>query len=269
MKKKFLILFTILLAFFSSFLVTQAESNDKVVVYLFSRTTCPHCQNAKSFLKKLKKSAEYGKLFEVRNLDIEAHSEYISVFQDAAERMGDEADGVPYIVIGSQSFSGYGSSSDEKIKQAIKDAYEENTQSPIASIVGDYGDVLYANIKNNFIAPVIVLLIAVGIIGVTIYFARQDDDKPTNKVEAKVEKEEKIVADKEKSAEKKEQIVKEKIVEEKAPAKKTTQKTNTTKKKSTKTNQSKKSSNTSSKKKTTSTKKANPSTKSKTNKKTN
>ena len=158
--------------------------------------------------------------------------------------MGDEADGVPYYVIGNKSFTkGYSSKLNDEIKKAIEDAYEQEIASPIADIVGDKGEILYENVGNNALAPVIVLVIALAIIGGTMYFARQsgEEEKDKKKSTEKEEKKETIVKEEKQELPKKEEKVeveekepeskelKTVTEEKKSPAKKTTSKSSSSK----------------------------------------
>ena len=240
MKKKIIGLLTIFITCFGAFL-TNVEAKGKVTIYLFSQTTCPHCREAKAFFKELKKDSKYKDMFELRNVTVDDknHKEYQDLFEKAAEKMGDEADGVPYYVIGNTSFTkGYSSKYDDAIKEAIEEAYNlDNFVSPIADIVGENGEILYEDVKSDFLAPIIVLVIALAIIGGTIYFARQsgEEDKKDKKKEVKAEpavKEEKKELPKE---EEKEQMLETKEsepvkVEKKSPStKKKTSKSTTSK----------------------------------------
>ncbi len=205
----------------------SAQKN-KVTVYIFTQTTCPHCKEAKAFFKKLKQNGEYKNLFELRNLDIKAHSELSSLYDAVAEKMDDDASGVPYIIIGDKTFEGYGSSSDEAIKNAIKDTYNtEDYVSPIKDIVGDNGEVLYENLDSNWITPIIVLVVAGVIIGGTIYFARQNSEEEPVK-ETKIKEEPKEVKEEEVKVEKTEE--KPKTTKKTTKKKGTSKKTTTTKK---------------------------------------
>ncbi len=226
MKKKIIGLLLILLSWFA-ITTPKAMAKEKVTIYLFSRESCPHCQDLKAFLKDLKGNAEYKDLFEIRNFDVVKYSEYSNLFNEVAEHMGDEADGVPYFIIGDKSYSGYGSSSDDEIKNAIKDTYElEDFTSPIADIVGNDGELLYEDEKvSNSTIPIIILFAGVIIVGGAIFFARKDsDDYVASEVNLEEETKEEIKAEEPKQEEKEAK----KVVKKPAPKKKTNQ----TKKKS-------------------------------------
>ena len=60
MKKKILGIFVLLITCFGMF-ITNAQAKEKVTIYLFSQTTCPHCREAKAFFKELKKDSKYSK----------------------------------------------------------------------------------------------------------------------------------------------------------------------------------------------------------------
>ncbi len=264
MKKKILGFLAVFLACFGV-LLTNVEAKGKVTIYLFSQTTCPHCREAKAFFKELKKDSKYKDMFELRDLtvDVKGHEEYQVLFEKAAAKMGDEADGVPYYVIGNKSFTkGYSSKYNDEIKAAIEEAYNlDNFVSPIADIVGDNGEILYENVGNNILAPIIVLVIALAIIGGTIYFARQsgeEEKKDEKKNATKEEKKETIVKDEEQEIPKEEKVEEEEKESEPKEIEtvKVEKKSTPTKKTTTKSTSNKTTKKTTTAKKSTTTKKA-------------
>ena len=210
-KNKILLLMASLLTVL--FIAPTHANADTVNVYFFRSSSCPHCQEAQAFFKELQEGEEYKDLFVLRDFEVSSKKNS-NLMSEAAEIMGDNATGVPYIVIGEESFMGYSSSSDENIKNAIKETYEnEEFVDPLASLMSDA-----ENGSNDGLIIVGILVGVIAVVGVGIFFARKDTDK----IEEAIEKEEK-----------KEEIKK---VEEKPVTKnegKTSTKKSTTKKAST------------------------------------
>jgi len=194
--------------------VVNAEEKEPVTVYIFHGSTCPHCQDALAFFKKLLNNKEFKGMFQVRALEIWGDEENSEIANEACEILGDEPinGSVPYIVIGDQSFGGYSSASDSSIKEAIKNAYNDHKEDKLKSLVGERGELLEAD-ESQALTTIIVLVVAAAIIGGTIFFARSGADE---------EGEEKAEIKKEEIEEKKEEPVKEETQEKKNTPKKTT-----------------------------------------------
>lgn len=175
--------------------VVNATEKEPVTLYLFHGSTCPHCQDALAFLKKLLKNDEFKDIFQVRAIEIWGSSTNSELANKASEAMGDEPinGSVPYIVIGDKTFGGYSSSSDTNIKNAIKDAYNNNKEDKIKNIVGDAGELLVGEESGTIATTIIILIVAAGIIGSTIYFARGEEEEDIEQEPKKeeVKKEEK------------------------------------------------------------------------------
>lgn len=211
-KNKFLLLVAGILAVLFA-VPCQAEAKT-VNVYFFRSNSCGYCAAAKEFFETLKEDEEYKDLFEIKDFEVSS-TKNSNLMYDAAEIMGDTLQGVPYIVIGDESWNGYSSTYDEDLKEKIKEvSSDENFEDPLATLIADFeagGD--DGLIILGIIAGVIV------VVGVGIYFARKDTDKL-----------EKAIALEEKKEEPKEEI-KEVKTEKKTTSKpKTTTKKTTTKK---------------------------------------
>lgn len=212
-KNKFLLLVASFLAVL--FIAPTHANADTVNVYFFRSSTCPHCQAAQEFFSELQEDEEYKDLFVVKDFEVSSVKNS-NLMTDAAEIMGDTASGVPYIVIGDQSFVGYSSSSDEEIKTAIKETYEnESFVDPLAELMTDFDS---GSDDGLIIVGIFVAVIAV--VGVGLFFARKD----TEKIEKSIASEEK------KEEEKKAEVKEEAVKEEKTAVKKNTSKKTTTKK---------------------------------------
>ncbi len=179
MKNKFIWFFVLAVMF----LMPVFASAKKVTVYLFSRETCPHCQDAKKFLENLKSDSEYKDLFEVRNLDVVKYPAYSDLYDEVAKKMDEEdTSGVPYIIIGDETFLGFGSSSGERIKTTIKEtSMDEDFVSPIADIVGNNGELLFEEeSKTPLLIPLFIVLGIVALLFVFVIAARSEP-KPKKK----------------------------------------------------------------------------------------
>ena len=99
-----------------------SENDDQAIVYLFYGQSCGYCQKFLEFLNSI--IPEYGKYFKVVGYEVWSNSANSDLMDKAAKILDESADGVPFIVIGDQVFTGYSSSYDAKIKSAIKSLYD-------------------------------------------------------------------------------------------------------------------------------------------------
>lgn len=198
-------------------------------VYIFKGATCGYCKKALAFFQELVNDKNYADKFDLIEYEVWNNTENSKLGKAVAEELDEEMDGVPYIVIGDKTFSGYTSSYDDQIKAAIDEFYEDDDAVSVVETVRNSGE--HFNVTPEYtlekkeekgnadaIIAVVIIVIAVGGFGYVVYLSRKDTtskyyEKPVKKETKKEE-------------------VKEEKVEEK-PATKTTAKKTTNTKKST------------------------------------
>lgn len=99
-------------------------NEDKVNIYLFWGDGCPHCENAMQFFESIEN--EYGKYFVLNKFEVWYNAENKKIYEVFANLMGDEAKGVPYIIIGDKTFKGFSTRYEEDIKDAIISQYKNS-----------------------------------------------------------------------------------------------------------------------------------------------
>ena len=114
--KRFLVLVTILISSFlaANFLIRHVSAQEiqegppEVNVYVFWSTGCPHCAKEKEYLAELAKSKTNLVI-----LDFEVSKSFSSavLFSEIGKYLDADTRGVPFTVIGSQNFIGFGSAS--------------------------------------------------------------------------------------------------------------------------------------------------------------
>lgn len=99
------------------------ETDEKATVYLFRGKGCSHCYEFLEYVANdlVKESGDYFKLVTYEVWNNEDNKE---LMDEVADYLGEEAGGVPFIVIGDKVFSGYASSMNDEIKEAIKNLYD-------------------------------------------------------------------------------------------------------------------------------------------------
>lgn len=259
MKKKSIVL---LVVAFLSFLAIpfKASATTPVTIYFFRGDGCSFCAAAESFFESLAEDEEYKDLFVVKDFEVWNDEDNADFADEVASVMGDTLEGVPYIIVGDESWNGYTETYDDAIKAKIKEVAEDDDfVDPLAEMVANYE----ANIpeeENNSLVSIAILIGVVVVIGAGLYFARRGvesedklEEKENKKEIVKEKKETKTLEEPQENTkkgtvkpaeEKKEEKVSEKTTEQpKKTAKKNTSKSTNTKKNTTTKTTSKKSTN--------------------------
>lgn len=121
MKKKICLLVIMILSIFMISAKVEAKKNDKVTIYLFRGKGCGYCRSFLTFLSNI--NEEYGKYFELESYEVWYDADNNALMKTISGFLGEEARGVPYIIIGDKVFAGYSSSDDNELKSTIKELY--------------------------------------------------------------------------------------------------------------------------------------------------
>ena len=89
------------------------ENDEQITIYLFRRDGCPYCNNFLNYVNDTLIS-KYGDMFKIVSFEVYNDANNSALLDKVAEFLGDDPNsdnfGVPYIVIGDQTFIGYVSS---------------------------------------------------------------------------------------------------------------------------------------------------------------
>ena len=116
-----------------SMILTNNNMKDPINVYLFWGNGCPHCEHAKEFFNELDK--EYGDYYNLVDYEIWYDEGNKQLYNKVTERLGDTASGVPFIVIGDETFRGYSSLIDQEIIDTILEQYNNKNYVDIVETV--------------------------------------------------------------------------------------------------------------------------------------
>lgn len=142
------------------------ESKDKVNVYIFRGSTCGHCLEAIVHFASIAK--ESGKYFNVKTYEVWSNTDNSDLMNDAASEIGDgEVSGVPYIIIGDKSWSGYASSYDDEMMKKIKSEYEKDKADRYDVIKAVNGET--TGQKDSVASDIISVLIIVLVVGLITF----------------------------------------------------------------------------------------------------
>ena len=172
---KYLVLLLVAAFVFPTAVFAEGEevisADNRVKVYFFRGEGCPHCADAETWFDSIQES--YGSKF--TNVDYETwyNEDNAKLMQEVAKVRGETADGVPYIVIGDKSWSGFaeGTMTDEILAQ-IDSLYSTDVSERYDVMAYVDGTAKTEEKKGNDVLALIVVLIVVGGICFGIYKAR-------------------------------------------------------------------------------------------------
>ena len=148
--------------------VTPVSAEEKVKVYLFEGDGCPYCEKAQEFFKN-EIGNDYKDKFELVEYEVWYNEENAALLQDVAATLGQEVQGVPFIVIGEEVFPGYSSEMNEDIKKAIEKEFTADTKYDVLKNLGKAGTSIGSKSSNSTVVILSLAIIVVGIAGLLIY----------------------------------------------------------------------------------------------------
>ncbi len=191
LKKAKIFLLSIALVLFLPLCVSAKGIKD---IYIFKGKTCDFCANALKFFTSLKSNSSYKDKFNLIEYEVWYDEENKSLASRVAEEMGKEFGGVPFIVIGDETFDDYTSSYDSDIKKAIDDYYEsDDTEDVVASLIAKEGFnvtpestiEVTASSNADTIIGIIIIVVAVLGFGYVIYLSRKDSSSKVKQANTK------------------------------------------------------------------------------------
>lgn len=153
-------------------LSNYTESDDKVNVYIFRGKTCWHCLDEISWLST--KIAEYGKYFNVRTYEVWNNKDNNKLMTTVAKQLGENSSGVPYTVIGKQTYSGFTETIGNQIIEEVQKQYENQDRYDIKNDI-NLSDGTVKNSGSKTSSTVMIILIGIVIvagIAVVVYISK-------------------------------------------------------------------------------------------------
>lgn len=98
---------------------------NKVNIYFFWGSTCPHCKAEFAFFDEIKE--EYGDYYNLYTYEVWENPNNEKIMNKFADALNEEVTGVPYTVIGDVAFTGFGESSKEKFIETIKNKHQNSS----------------------------------------------------------------------------------------------------------------------------------------------
>ena len=141
---------------------TESDTSiEEVNLYFFHGNGCPHCEEAQEWFDEIED--EYGDKFNLVSYEVWYDEENSSLMSAVAEARGETADGVPYIIVGNQSWSGFDESYEEAILSKIESEYDQDPEERYD--VMDYVTVGDSDEEDSTGRDVLILILIVAVVG--------------------------------------------------------------------------------------------------------
>lgn len=152
---------------------TNSEDSKKVKIYFFRGEGCPHCAEAEEFFDSIKD--EYGEYYKIVDYETWYNTENADLLQKVGNARDEKISGVPYILIGNKSWSGYSSDMNEEIISTIKSEYEKDVADryDIMELIDTDSTKAKEKSKSGDVMALIIVLIVVAGISYGVVVARK------------------------------------------------------------------------------------------------
>lgn len=101
-------------------------NDDKINIYFFWGDGCGYCAKEFQFWENIQE--EYGELYNLYPLEIWGNERHSELLDEVADALNEEINGVPFTIIGDETFSGFTTSMENNMIEAIKTASAEHKQ---------------------------------------------------------------------------------------------------------------------------------------------
>ena len=138
------------------------EESKEVKIYFFHGNGCGFCANAEAWFEEIED--EYGDKFEVVEYEVWYNEENSKLMAAVGEVRKETPGGVPYIIIGNQSWDGFSDEYKDSIISKIESEYEQEPSERYD--IMDYVDLssLVTEEKDTTARDILVLLVLVGVV---------------------------------------------------------------------------------------------------------
>lgn len=100
------------------------REDNKVNIYFFWGDGCPHCKEEKAFFEDLK--TKYGSKYNLYLYEVWYNAENKEILKAFASALGKKAGGVPFTIIGNQSFEGFNEEIGKEMIDAITSQHKNS-----------------------------------------------------------------------------------------------------------------------------------------------
>lgn len=164
----------------------NAEQKEPVTVYFFHGNTCPHCADALEWFESDEVQEQYGDYFKLEKYEVYSDKSNAELMDEVAEYLDAGEVGVPFIIIGEHSTSGFLTDEDaaiygetptsEELISWIQEEYEKDEADRVhvvPTVIENTGWVHEEPVEpdttvRDIIIVVVTLVIIAGIVFVVI-----------------------------------------------------------------------------------------------------
>ena len=151
---------------------TTSSERTPVSVIVFHGETCPHCQELFEWFDSIEE--EYGQYYDLDKYEVWNDEENSELMSKVADYLGEDAEGVPYVIIGTKTFNGFAQSMSQEIIDAIMTEYNKNVEERINVVANVLGNVPLKEKSDN--TATIIFIVAVVAVVAFVIFARNGQD---------------------------------------------------------------------------------------------
>ena len=175
----------------SADLSNYKESDDKVNIYMFRGDTCSYCLKAVTYVSTIVDN--YGDKFNLITYEVWKNSDNAKLMDEVAKTLGEEPYGVPYIIIGDKSFTGYSEEMNSQIESQINKVYKQTDRYDVMNNL-DSGTTTIKEVKSNNTSSSsmvwLFILQIISILGLIIYVNKNNKNikQKLEELEMKVNK---------------------------------------------------------------------------------
>ena len=139
------------------------SENNEVNLYFFHGDGCGFCKKAKTWFAEIED--KYGDKFNVVEYEVWYNEENNKLMTAVADVRKESVDGVPYIIVGNQSWNGFADDYKDSIISKIESEYKQDPSERYD--VMNYVDLTDAPKEetNTTARDVLILLVLVGVVG--------------------------------------------------------------------------------------------------------
>ncbi len=164
------------------------EKDDQITIYLFRGQGCGYCRAFLTFLNGI--TEEYGKYFKLVSFEVWNNSDNNDLMNKISTFLGKPAQGVPYIIIGDQTFPGYADVYDDSIKSAIETEYKKAAKDRY-DVFEEYNKSLKSTSNMDGTAVLVISLINLVLVGCATVVVIAHQNKKFDEIESLLKKESK------------------------------------------------------------------------------
>lgn len=145
-----------------------------VTVYLFRGDGCSYCAAAEEWFNEIGLQ-ELGKKFIVKDYETWYNQDNADLMRKVAEARNESANGVPYIIVGDQSWAGFADEYKEEIISKINSVYDQEVSEryDIMQLVETGTTKEKEKSSSSDVVALIVILAIVGAAGFAIYTTKK------------------------------------------------------------------------------------------------